>query len=182
MNSNSLGDSGTAPAPDLASAPTPAPATATAPDPAVPVLRQFRVVFNAVRTHFQQMEKQTGVGGAQVWALSEIARNPGLSMNGLARAMDIHQSTASNLVRQMVKRGLVRTEKDTTDRRSVHLTLEPAATAVLQAVPGPHQGLLPDALRQLPPETLQQLSLGMAQLIAALSADEAGGGIPLADL
>ena len=27
------------------------------------VLRRFRVVFNAVRTHFRQMEKQVGLGG-----------------------------------------------------------------------------------------------------------------------
>jgi hypothetical protein len=32
------------------------------------VLRRFRMVFNAVKTHFQQVEKQAGIGGAQVWA------------------------------------------------------------------------------------------------------------------
>ncbi|MBA4255490.1 MAG: MarR family transcriptional regulator [Polaromonas sp.] len=160
----------------------PLPEGAPAPDPAVQVLRQFRVVFNAVRTHFQQMEKQTGVGGAQVWALSEIQRQPGLGMNGLARAMDIHQSTASNLVRLLVKRGMVRMEKSTVDRRSVHLYLEAAALDVLKAVPGPSQGVLPEALRQLPPATLAQLSAGLSQLIPALHADESAGSIPLADL
>ena len=30
------------------------------------VLRRFRVVFNAVRTHFQQVESQAGLGGAQI--------------------------------------------------------------------------------------------------------------------
>jgi len=28
------------------------------------VLRQFRVVFNAVKTHFRQVEREAGVGGA----------------------------------------------------------------------------------------------------------------------
>ncbi len=166
--------------PVVASATLPTEAAPT--DAAVLVLRQFRVVFNAVRTHFQQMEKQTGVGGAQVWALSEIQRQPGLGMNGLARAMDIHQSTASNLVRQLVKRGMVRMEKSTADRRSVHLYLEGPALDVLKAVPGPSQGLLPEALRQLPPATLAQLSAGLSQLIPALHADDAAAGIPLANL
>ena len=65
------------------------------------MLRQFRVVFNAVRTHFQQVEKKVGIGGAQVWALSVIRRTPGAGVNSLAQAMNIHQSTASNLVRQL---------------------------------------------------------------------------------
>ena len=39
-------------------------------DAAVAVLRQFRQVFNAVKSHFQQVEKTVGMGGAQVWALS----------------------------------------------------------------------------------------------------------------
>jgi len=42
--------------------------------PATRVLRQFRVVFNAVKTHFRQVEREAGVGGAQLWALSVIDR------------------------------------------------------------------------------------------------------------
>ncbi len=62
------------------------------------VLRQFRQVFNAVKTHFQQVERQAGVGGAQVWALSVVRERPGIGMNDLARALDVRQPTASNLV------------------------------------------------------------------------------------
>ena len=169
-------------APPATSSPNVEGAAPGAAEPAVQVLRQFRVVFNAVRTHFQQMEKQVGVGGALVWALSEIQRTPGLGMNDLARAMDIHQSTASNLVRQLLKRGLVRIEKSTVDRRSIHLHLEPSALPLLRRVPGPHQGLMPDALRQLPPEVLAQLSVSLGQLIPLLKADEAGAAVPLAQL
>lgn len=146
------------------------------------VLRQFRVVFNAVRSHFLQVEKQVGIGGAQVWALHALASQPGLSMNDLAGAMDIHQSTASNLIRQLLKSGLVRTEKSATDRRSVKLYIEPAGQAILERAPGPFQGVLPEALNRLPPQTLQQLQKNLATLIAVLEADEQAGGIPLAQL
>jgi len=33
-------------------------------DNAAQALRQFRVVFNAVRTHFGQVEQESGLGGA----------------------------------------------------------------------------------------------------------------------
>jgi DNA-binding MarR family transcriptional regulator len=162
---------------------SPCPAIQSAkPEQATQVLRQFRVVFNAVRTHFQQVEKRVGIGGAQVWALNVIRNQPGVGVNELARAMDIHQSTASNLIRQLVKRELVRTEKSATDRRSVQLFIEAAGQQLLQGAPGPYEGVLPEALQQLPRETLDQLQLSLAQLIQALKADEQAGGIPLAEL
>ena len=145
-------------------------------DRAARVLRQFRVVFNAVRTHFQQVERRVGIGGAQVWALNVIRQQPGVGVNDLARAMDIHQSTASNLVRQLVKRELVRTEKAKPDRRSVQLFIEAAGA------PGPYEGVLPQALQQLSPDTLDQLQQNLAEVIHALKADEQAGSIPLAEL
>jgi DNA-binding MarR family transcriptional regulator len=83
------------------------------------VLRQFRVVFNSVKTHFQQVEKKVGVGGAQVWALSLIREHPGIGVTELARRMDIHQTTASNLVRSLVGAELVLAERKGSDRRAV---------------------------------------------------------------
>ncbi|HWJ96252.1 MAG TPA: MarR family transcriptional regulator, partial [Telluria sp.] len=50
--------------------------------PATRVLRQFRIVFNAVKTHFRQVEREAGVGGAQLWALSVIERTPGIGVTG----------------------------------------------------------------------------------------------------
>ena len=76
-------------------------------EPAARVLRQFRQIFNAVKTHFQQVEKKVGLGGAQVWALAVIRDRPDIGVGDLARAMNIHQSTASNLVRTLVERELV---------------------------------------------------------------------------
>lgn len=146
------------------------------------VLRQFRVIFNAVRTHFQQVERRVGIGGAQVWALHVIHARPGVGVNDLAAAMDVHQSTASNLVRQLQKRALIRSQRSTTDRRAVHLFVEPAGQELLQAVPGPYAGVLPEALQQLAPPTLSRLSHDLEALIHVLQADESAAGIPLAQL
>ena len=55
-------------------------------------------------------------------------------MNGLARAMDVHQSTASNLVRQLVQRGLVRREADPDDRRALRIELDASAEALMPSI------------------------------------------------
>lgn len=146
------------------------------------VLRQFRVVFNAVRAHFQRVEKQVGVGGALIWALHVIRQQPGIGVNALAVAMDIHQSTASNLLRQLGAQNLVRTEKSEQDRRSVKIYLEQPGGELLKRVIGPYEGVLPDALRRLTPETLAQLHSNLNTLIGVLQADEDAAQIPLADM
>lgn len=152
------------------------------PELASQVLRQFRQVFNAVKTHFQQVEKQVGLGGAQVWALSVIRSASGLRMTELAQAMDIHQSTASNLVRSLVERGLVVAVKDGPDRRVVRLQLTPAGAKVLRSVPGPFEGVLPNALRSMDAASLKRLHADLGMLIAMLDTDERGSQVPLAEM
>lgn len=153
-------------------------------DPATPakVLRRFRVVFNAVRTHFRQMEKQVGLGGAQVWALSLIKARPGIGMGEVAAQMQIHQSTASNLIKTLLSKELVSMEKSPTDRRSVQLTISPAGTRLLKKVSGPFEGVLPQALSSLTPETLERLDTDLGILIDLLKADESAEETPLANL
>ena len=166
------------PAPALEAAATPAAASGIG-EPAARVLRQFRLVFNAVKTHFRQVEKKAGVGGAQLWALSVIRSRPGMGVNGLARAMDIHQTTASNLVKALAASGMVRAQRNGPDRRAVQLHLLPCGERVLRRAPGPFIGVLPEALDRLDAQTLRRLEADLAILIAELNADERGAGIPL---
>ncbi|WP_354005126.1 MarR family winged helix-turn-helix transcriptional regulator [Ramlibacter cellulosilyticus] len=142
-------------------------------DPASQVLRRFRTVFNAVRSHFRSIETTVGVSGAQVWALSQVASNPGIGVGQLARKMDVHQSTASNLVRALLDAGLVVSEKGETDRRAVHLRATARGLKALNKAPAPLTGLLPDALRRLDDATLQRLDRDLEKLIRELKADPA---------
>ena len=152
------------------------------PSSAVQVLRHFRSVFNAVKTHFQQVEKRAGIGGAQVWALSTIQAQPSIGMNDLAMALDIHQSTASNLVKGLLKLELIKAEKNGADKRAVQLYVLPSGRRLLKKVPGPFSGVLPKALSELDPKTLQRLEKDLSSLLNLLSADEKAAKTPLASL
>lgn len=146
------------------------------------VLRQFRQIFNAVKTHFQQVEKKVGLGGAQVWALSVIRDSPDIGMGSLAKSMNIHQSTASNLVKNLVERGLVSATKRGVDRRAVMLRLLPAGARILKRSPGPFAGVLPEALASLDRKTAKRLEADLKTLIGKLDADARAARIPLAEL
>ncbi len=145
-------------------------------------LRQFRMVFSAVRSHFQRVEQQAGIGGAQLWALGAIAMHPGIGVNELARLMDVRQPTASNLVRALVNAGWVESRRAEHDRRLVQLNVTKPGQAVLKKAPGPYSGVLPAALQEMPSVELQQLTRCMAVLIEILGADERSAVRPLAHL
>jgi DNA-binding MarR family transcriptional regulator len=160
-------------------------ATVSASDPsdsAVRVLRHFRLVFNSVKTHFQQVEKRAGIGGAQVWALSAIKAQPGLGVNDLAMTMDIHQTTASNLVKSLLQQDLVKMEKKGVDRRAVQLYILSAGRQVLKKTPGPFTGVLPQALSQLDAPTLKRLDRDLSKLLSLLSTDDKAAQTPLAHI
>jgi len=160
----------------------PEPASPSAPEPATRVLRRFRLVFNAVKTHFRQMERKAGLGGAQLWALSVIRDQPGIGVVRLANAMDIHQTTASNLVKALVTAGFVAARRDGADRRTVQLHATQAGLRVLRKAPAPLAGVLPDALQRLDKATLERLDRDLGRLIAELGADVRAAGIPLAQM
>jgi DNA-binding MarR family transcriptional regulator len=148
-------------------------------EPAAHVLRRFRIVFNAVKSHFREVEKKAGVGGAQLWALAVVRDQPGIGVSELARAMDIHQSTASNLIRSLVETEMLATEKNGPDRRAVQLRVLPAGARVLKRAPGPFAGVLPQALASLDQQTLKRMDRDLGKLIEALGADERAAGLPL---
>jgi DNA-binding MarR family transcriptional regulator len=154
----------------------------SADETAAQVLRKFRVVFNAIRTHFREIEKEAGIGGAQVWALSLIRATPGAGVGHISKSMDIHQSTASNLVKALVGKKLITLTKSVADKRSVELKITAEGAKILRKIPGPFEGVLPIALATLPLATLERLNQDLADLTVALRADDDAGGIPLASL
>lgn len=149
---------------------------------ATTVSRQLRIVFNAVKSHFREVERTAGIGGAQLWALSVIAGTPGIGVTELARALDIHQSTASNLVRTLATRGLLESRREGADRRTAGLYVLDAGIQLLHRAPAPFAGVLPQALAELSPVTLKQLEHDLNLLIALLDKDETSAQVPLAHL
>src|SRR5262249_60491474 len=78
---------------------------------ALHVLTQFRQAVNSAKRHFRWVGDQCGVSGVHVWALWELNETPGARVSDLAAALAIHQSTASNLLDKLARKGLVRRER-----------------------------------------------------------------------
>ncbi|AMK77039.1 hypothetical protein A1342_22000 [Methylomonas methanica] len=129
------------------------------------VLKQFRLIFKAVQQHSQWVETHCGVTSAQLWALWELSKNPGLKVTELAKAMSIHHSTASNMLDKLAKKGLIMRERISQDQRVVTLTLTQEGSELLNQVPSPPQGILQHALFDLPENVLKSLAKNLDLLV-----------------
>ena len=129
------------------------------------VLKQFRELFRVSQQHFQRIESNCGVSGAQLWALSELARGPGLTVSQLARKMSIHLSTSSNLLDKLETHGHIRRERGSDDQRTVHVYLTASGRQVLDKAPRPVEGVIPDALAKMPVDALQSLQRNLGLLL-----------------
>ncbi len=155
--------------------------SAVAPTP-LAVLQQFRELFRVSQRHFQSIEARCGLGGAQLWALSEIGKRPGLTISELARQLSIHLSTSSNLLDKLEAQGLIRRERRSTDQRLVRVYATAAGTKVLARAPKPVEGIIPDALGRMPASTVRRLHEDMQELLKVASARSARAAMkPLAE-
>jgi DNA-binding MarR family transcriptional regulator len=132
------------------------------------VLAQFRVLFQSIRRHYQRVQRSSGVTGAQLWALTHVGRHPGTRMGELARALAIHPSTASNLVRRLEGLALVARRRTGRDQRTVQLFLTGKGAKALRRAPQPLIGVLQQALSELPARRLDALGHQLAELIGTM--------------
>jgi DNA-binding MarR family transcriptional regulator len=97
--------------------------------------------------------------------------------------MLIRQPTASNLVEQLSKLGLVRRAKSGRDLRAVELTITSKAHRILAKAPGPVVGILADALASLSPRERARLKSSLQALLRVMkSRDETARFRPIADM
>jgi DNA-binding MarR family transcriptional regulator len=130
------------------------------------VLQRFRVLLRAIDVHYRRAESRSGLGGAQIWALSEIASSPGVQPGDLAKRMAIHPSTASNLLRRLEALGFVVRTRENHDKRRVVLRATPAGLRKLRSAPKPLAGPLQEALLALSTRRLASLQRDLDEVLS----------------
>lgn len=132
------------------------------------IIQQLRIVYRAMQEHSRWVERQCGVSAAQLWALWEMHRQPGLRVSGLSKALSLHQSTTSNMLDKLEKKGLIERRRGGPDQRVVKVYLTEAGTAIVRQAPQPAQGAISDALLRLPEDVLSRLDEGLQAMVSAM--------------
>ena len=136
---------------------------------ALEVLGKFRAVYRAATVQLRATGRPVGVSGAELGALWELGRNPGLRVSDLAQCLSLRQSTVSNLVERLAQARLLSRKRNDPDGRVVRLYLTRAGERAVASAPRPARGLLPDALERLPAGELRRLHAQLERLLEQIA-------------
>jgi DNA-binding MarR family transcriptional regulator len=125
--------------------------------------RLVRVLHVASRAS----ERDLGVSAAQLFVLRQLALAPGQSLTDLAAATRTGQSSVSEVVTRLVKRGLVERRASAVDRRRAELALTDKARALLERAPGTVQERLIAGFARLDAAQRRALADGMDAWLAS---------------
>ena len=74
-----------------------------------------------------RMEGSLGITGPQRLLLRVVSQRPGLSPGEVARMVHLHPSTMTAILQRLVKKGLLRRDRDNNDHRRIRLHTQAAA-------------------------------------------------------
>ncbi len=138
---------------------------------AAEVVNSLRRLFKAIQEYSKAIFRSTGLSGPQVWALTVLAAEPGLSLGELAERLFAHPSTVSGIVDRLEDRGAVLRAPDPEDRRGVRLSLTPLGRRLLRRSPPSVQVGLREALEGLPGLQLRQLRRSLDLVVRRTAAN-----------
>lgn len=143
-----------------------------APDDVAQIVQGLRRIVKALHTYSQDVYRNFGLTGPQLWALKTLQRAGSLSTGDLAVALAVHQSSVSILIDRLERRGLVRRVRGSRDRRVVRIELTRRGAALSAMAPEPAQGRLLHGLRAMSPRDVRQVRRSVDRLVAAMEAGE----------
>jgi DNA-binding MarR family transcriptional regulator len=99
------------------------------------VLTSLRRVIRATDLHSRHLVKTSGLTAPQILLLQAIRKLEGAAIRQLADEVSLSQATVTNILDRLEKRGLVRRERSTVDKRRVHVHLTADGMETLRGAP-----------------------------------------------
>lgn len=135
------------------------------------IVQTLRRLFRAIHEYSKAIQKKSGLSGPQVWALTILRAQAGLSARELAARMFVHPSTVTGIVNRLVRKGAITRTIDNRDRRGVRLSATQSGGRILKTTPPPVQVALTRALAALPPRRLRDLRTSLVKIARESEAD-----------
>ncbi|MAY15340.1 MarR family transcriptional regulator [Thalassolituus sp. TMPB967] len=103
------------------------------------VLVALRRIIRATDLHSRQLSKIAGLTAPQLLILQLLRQHTELTVGEVAQRVSLSQATVTTIIDRLEKRGFVKRERGSADKRKVYVYLTPEADAVLLNAPKPLQ-------------------------------------------
>jgi MarR family transcriptional regulator, organic hydroperoxide resistance regulator len=130
-------------------------------------LNALRKMVRGLRQSAEMVERDLGVSAAQLFVMRELAREPNQSVKELAVMTMTTHSTVSEVVGQLITKGLVSRAEDQADRRRSSIRLTTRGSQLLRKAPRAIQEELVDGFSLLRAGERKSLATGLEKWLAA---------------
>src|SRR2546423_11475812 len=130
-------------------------------------LNALRRMVRGLRSAAEGIERELRVSAAQLFVLSELAQVPDQSVKDLAAVTLTTHSTVSQVVSQLISKGLVMRTADESDARRGVLRLTRQGTNLLKKSPRAIQEDLIEGFNELRPSERRGLASGLEKWLDA---------------
>jgi DNA-binding MarR family transcriptional regulator len=127
-------------------------------------------VLRASRAHQEWIERRAGVPAAELRLLRQLAASGPVRAGEAARAIGLHASTVSNLLRKLRERGWLDEQSPGLDRRARQVGLSDAGRQAARTLEPWSRGFAAEALRHATPVRLATVIDGLQALLAGIPA------------
>ena len=133
------------------------------------IMQSLRQIFRAIQDYSQEVSKEFGITGPQLWALKIISADGRLSLGELTQKIYLHPSTVSGIVDRLEKKGYVSRDRGREDRRVVTVHLTPEGKKLVKKAPNPIQGKMVYGLRKLERRKLDSIYDSVQKLVQIMA-------------
>ena len=130
-------------------------------------LNALRRMVRGLRSAAEAVERTVKISAAQLFVLSELSRVPDQSVKDLAALTMTTHSTVSQVVGQLISKGLVTRAVDASDARRAVLRVTRQGSGVLKKAPRAIQEDLIDGFALLRPAERRGLANGLEKWLVA---------------
>jgi len=135
------------------------------------VLSNLRRIIQAIDLHSRQLARQHGITTPQLLILKQVQIEATVTVSQLAKQVSLKQTTVTDILNRLERKGLVRRRKYSTDRRQVWIEETEAGRKLLEAAPSPLQDTFLKKFEDQ--ETWKQtMILSSLQLLSSLMVEE----------
>jgi DNA-binding MarR family transcriptional regulator len=99
------------------------------------VLVSLRQIIRAIDLHSKRLERESGLTGPQLLVMQLIGSAGEITAGVVARKISLSQATVTSILDRLERKGLLRRERSTDDKRKVMVTLTEAGGKALEKAP-----------------------------------------------
>ncbi|TAK07276.1 MAG: MarR family transcriptional regulator [Candidatus Manganitrophaceae bacterium] len=136
------------------------------------IVQSFRRIFKAIQQYSEEVLKEFGVTGPQLWLLKTLRREGGTSVGELSQKMYLHISTVSGIIDRLEAKGYVSRKRAEPDRRIVMVHLTGDGKRIVDQAPEPSQGKLLHSLQNLSEKEVLEMLAALQKIVRLMEVEQ----------